>query len=618
MLSGDTQVQVQGLYTFPSVDTVAHYLVSEAIRRQADYIEICLEDRERIDLEVRDNGLSDSFEAVRNSLEMRLLAGLGTVAVTTCLPSESIATLISLDSLATRPTSRLRKPGQIVSICNLYSMFPPREREYLSAQDHSASLNLSVIRPILIHPDVHLVVKIRGKVVLELEKTVYLRDRLSAALGEGLYQPVDYTQGGLQVTGAITGLSTRKSAQFLYLNQLPIDCIAIKTAIDRHIQSAVTGKAAQINLAYVLNLRFNKQPQVRMEGNCKLLELTADLLAVFDDILHVMVQEKLGITVKCDKKMSLKRKQPAALTGPQRHTIHADLSDKELLELLDKGSEQPLPRLKRPKLSKPVPNPPNFPLISAVVEEVCSEPVKTSFALPAALQSFLKFASVTCPSNTLKEIHKEFTLSVSDFASLVYVGQYDKKCLMGSVEKEGYLLVVAIDQHAAHERVNLEELQANVRDYTSSQLANVQLSVSISDAETIKTAENELKSWGFSYTFLESSGKLHIQSVPVICGKALEAESLIPFSKDVSLPGLPLAVHQYLSHSILCSKACKQAVKFGDSLAPSTAIGIISRLAKCKLGLMCAHGRPTAHILLAVPVRTEVQRGNRSKTPVFN
>jgi hypothetical protein len=500
-------------------------------------------------------------------------------------------------------------------------MFPPREREYLSGTDHSASLNLSVIRPILIHPDVHLVVKLRGKAVLELVKTHCLRDRLSAALGEGLFQPVDYKQGGLQVTGAITGLSPRKHAQFLYMNKLPIDCIAIKAAIDKHIQSAVTGKAAhtaQINLAYVLNLSFDKQPQVRMEGNCKLLELTADLLDTFDDILHVMVQEKLGITVKCDRKTSLKRKQPAALTGYQRHTIHADLSDKELLEVLDKGSEQPLLPLKRPKLAKPQANPPHFPQISALVEEVCSEPVKTCFALPAALQSFLKFASVTCPRENVKEIHKEFTISVSDFAVLAYIGQYDSKCLMGSLEKEGHLLVVAIDQHAAHERVNLEELQVNVRDYVSSQLVNVELSVSISDAEALKAAENELKSWGFSFTLLETQGKLRVQSVPVICGKALEADSLIPFAKDVTLQGLPLAVHQYLPHSILCSKACKQAVKFGDSLPPPTAIDIIYRLSKCKLGLMCAHGRPTAHILLAVPVSTEMPHVNRNNSRVFN
>ena len=280
--------------------------------------------------------------------------------------------------------------------------------------------------------------------------------------------------------------------------------------------------------------------------------------------------------------------------------------------------EQPLLPQKRPKLAKQPTNPPNFPQISSLVEEVCSEPVKTSFALPAALQSYLKFATVTCPSNNVKEIHKEFTISVSDFACLTYIGQYDNKCLLGSLEKEGHLLVVAIDQHAAHERVNLEELQTNVRDYLSSQVVNVDLTVSISDAETIKTAENELKSWGFSYTFLETQGKLRVQSVPMVCGKALEAESLISFSKDVSLQGLPLAVHQYLSHSILCSKACRQAVKFGDSLPPPTAIDIISRLSKCKLGLMCAHGRPTAHILLAVPCRTEMSHGNRINSRVFN
>ena len=607
LLGENTQIQIQALYAFPSVDSVALYLVSEAVRRQADYIEVCLEDRDRIALEVRDNGRADPLEDIKQSEEMRLLGGLGTVEVTTCLPFQSVATLLSLNSLAMRPTSRLRKPGQIVSISSLYSMFPPREREYLSSSDHS-TLNVSVLRPVLIHPDVHLVVKTKGVTALDLGKSRNLRERLSTALGEGLFEPVAYKQGGLEVTGAIAGLSSVQ-AQFLYVDKSPVDCVAIKAAVTTHFQSAVAGKSkrnGQISLVYVLNLHFDQQPQVRLEGSGRLLELREDLMSSFDDILHLMLEEKLGIAVKCDRKRSLKRKLPAVLKGLQKHTIHADLSDKELLEMLDRGEAPHIEAAKRPKLAKPQAPIPRFPQVSALVEEVCSEPSKAAFALPAALQSFLKFASVTEPCAKTMEIHRSFTLSVSDFASLSYIGQYDKKCLLGSLQKEGYLLLVAIDQHAAHERVNLEELQGRLSDCVTASPVCVELPLSLTTEATIKAAEEKLLKWGFAYTILETQRKISVRSVPVVCGRALEADSLISIAADISFQGTPLAIH-----SILCSKACKQAVKFGNSLSPATAIDIISRLSQCKLGLICAHGRPTAHILLALPLQR-----NRSRAPV--
>lgn len=607
LLGENTQIQIEALYAFPSVDAVALYLVSEAVRRQADYIEVCLEDRGRIDLEVRDNGRAEAWEDIKRSQEMRLLGGLGSLSITTYVPFQSFATLFSLNSLEMRPTSRLRKPGQITSILSLYSMFPPREKEYLASNDHS-SLNLSVLRPILIHPDVHIVVKVRGETRLELGKSSSLRERLSTALGGDLFEPVTYRQGTLEVTGAIAGLSTLK-AQFLYMDKSPIDCVAIKAAVDTHFQSAVMGKAkrsGQISLVYVLNLHFDQQPQVRSEGSSRILELGKDLMSTFDDILHIMLEEKLGIAVKCDRKGSLKRKLPAALKGLQKHTIHADISDKELLEILDRGEEAPIQVVKRPKLAKPQAPLPRFPQVSSLVEEVCSESSKATFALPAALQSFLKFASATVPNQSTAETHRSFTLSVSDFASLAYIGQYDDKCLLGSLQKDGHLLVVAIDQHAAHERVNLEDLQARVLDCVSASPAYIELPLSLNAVEILRNAEEKMQKWGFAYTIEESQRKVSVQSVPVVCGRPLAADSLLSFATEVSFQGTPLAIH-----SILCSKACKQAVKFGNSLPSATAIDIISRLSQCQLGLICAHGRPTAHILLAIPLK-----GNRSRTPV--
>ena len=45
--------------------------------------------------------------------------------------------------------------------------------------------------------------------------------------------------------------------------------------------------------------------------------------------------------------------------------------------------------------------------------------------------------------------------------------------------------------------------------------------------------------------------------------------------------------------SILNSKACRSAVKFGDALNEKQMKHLLRNLSRCKLPFQCAHGRPT-------------------------
>ena len=50
--------------------------------------------------------------------------------------------------------------------------------------------------------------------------------------------------------------------------------------------------------------------------------------------------------------------------------------------------------------------------------------------------------------------------------------------------------------------------------------------------------------------------------------------------------------------SILCSKACHGAIRFGDFLPRRQCIDLMADLALCQLPFQCAHGRPTLFPLI--------------------
>lgn len=549
VLSRNTQIQVQGLYSFPTVEAVGLYLVTEAVKRHADYIEVCLEDRDKINLEVRDNGIPEGMEALAKSEEMKMLAGLGTVQVTTCSDKHVPASLISLHpALTIRPTTRLRKPGQIVSISSLFSSFPPREKEYLSSDSHTANLNLTALRAVLIHFDVKIIVQIMGKIVLNIEKMTNLMERFLHVLG-GNVQLIDYKKDGIEIKGAISELNNHKK-QFLYLENRPITCPAITDLINSHIQTALMGKSNrnnQIYLIYALNLRFEKMKSGQIEGGCVFLMLENDEIAIFEEIFHIIMKEKLGIAVKCDGNpaKSLKRKQPARLIEPKKHTFHHNMSDTELVQALDQG-ETAEEHIKRPKLMKNAVEKRRWELglVASLVEEACTDVSKPVFSLPASLQSFTKFPSCPNPPHFL-ETHQSFTLKVSSFSSISsYLGQFDDKCLLVSLHQNGYLLLIGIDQHAAHERVNLECFERNWRENVGSVGVNEELEVSVSDLERVKAGENELKRWGFEYYLMEETGKIRVKKVPEVCGKGLDPGSILTIASDYRLQASALPIHR--------------------------------------------------------------------------
>nr|XP_034889821.1 DNA mismatch repair protein MLH3 isoform X1 [Populus alba] len=185
------------------------------------------------------------------------------------------------------------------------------------------------------------------------------------------------------------------------------------------------------------------------------------------------------------------------------------------------------------------------------------------------------------------------------------LNQVDKKFI--PIVAGGTLAV--IDQHAADERIRLEELRQKV-------LSGEEKTVTYLDAEQelilpeigyqlLHNYAEQVREWGWicniqgSGTFKKNLNILHQQptvitllAVPCILGVNLSDGDLLEFLQQLSdtdgSSTLPPSVLRVLNY-----KACRGAIMFGDSLLPSECSLIVEELKQTTLCFQCAHGRPT-------------------------
>ena len=208
-------------------------------------------------------------------------------------------------------------------------------------------------------------------------------------------------------------------------------------------------------------------------------------------------------------------------------------------------------------------------------------------------------------------------------ASLRVLGQFDKRLVLAALSfhprEERPSLLLAIDQHAMDERVQLERLkngclasgeqetplrtERRPRPVLLDSLVTCCLlpspSLSLAEGEEwgkrVERKVSVLESWGFSLQPTEQGWVL--LSTPRFLGKPLE---LLPFLEDdhvMRWPGTEATRRFY--HwpkpvlDLLASKACKSAVTFNTSLSVDEMRSMVAKWLLCEDPTVCAHGRPS-------------------------
>uniref|UniRef100_U3JV13 MutL homolog 3 n=1 Tax=Ficedula albicollis TaxID=59894 RepID=U3JV13_FICAL len=182
-------------------------------------------------------------------------------------------------------------------------------------------------------------------------------------------------------------------------------------------------------------------------------------------------------------------------------------------------------------------------------------------------------------------------------------------------------LLILVDQHAAHERIRLEQLIADSYEKEAAACGKKKiLSSSISPPLEIEVTEEQrrflrccyknLEDLGLELSFPETKNSLILVRKVPMCFIEREANELRrkrqPITKSIveeliqeqvelmqttrggARGTLPLTFLK-----VLASQACHGAIKFNEHLTLEESCRLIEALSSCKLPFQCAHGRPS-------------------------
>uniref|UniRef100_A0A8D0KX08 MutL homolog 3 n=1 Tax=Strix occidentalis caurina TaxID=311401 RepID=A0A8D0KX08_STROC len=182
-------------------------------------------------------------------------------------------------------------------------------------------------------------------------------------------------------------------------------------------------------------------------------------------------------------------------------------------------------------------------------------------------------------------------------------------------------LLILVDQHAAHERIRLEQLIADSYEKEAAACGKKKLlSSSISPPLEIEVTEEQrrflrccyknLEDLGLELSFPETSSSLILVRKVPLCFIEREANELRrkrqPVTKSIveeliqeqvelvqttgggARGTLPLTFLK-----VLASQACHGAIKFNEHLTLEESCRLIEALSSCQLPFQCAHGRPS-------------------------
>src|SRR5712691_4780203 len=176
---------------------------------------------------------------------------------------------------------------------------------------------------------------------------------------------------------------------------------------------------------------------------------------------------------------------------------------------------------------------------------------------------------------------------------------------------EGELGVYLVDQHAAHERVLLEELRASLSGRSERQLLLEPLVLDVPPA-AVALAEQSADELGQLGFVVEAFGprQVLVRAVPGILverqPERVLQETLVTLATNTH--DLVIEQHASWSERLAIVMACRSAVRAGDTLAQPEMEVLLRRLGEATLCRTCAHGRPTAILLSHAQLEKEFGR----------
>ncbi|XP_059860157.1 DNA mismatch repair protein Mlh3 isoform X1 [Delphinus delphis] len=212
--------------------------------------------------------------------------------------------------------------------------------------------------------------------------------------------------------------------------------------------------------------------------------------------------------------------------------------------------------------------------------------------------------------------------------SMQVLQQVDNKfiaCVMSTRTEEngkaGGNLLVLVDQHAAHERIRLEQLtigsyekqqpQGSGRKKLLSSTISPPLEITVTEEQRrlLSCYHKNLEDLGLEIIFPDTSDSLVLVGKVPLCFVEREASELRRGRSTVTKSIVEEFIQEQLEllqttggiqgtlpltvQKVLASQACHGAIKFNDDLSLEESCRLIEALSWCQLPFQCAHGRPS-------------------------
>ena len=502
--------------------------------------------------------------------------------------------------------------GTCIDVSDLLFNVPAR-RKFLKGEATETSHITDVVSKLaLANPSVHIRLKNRSRTTLNAPGHTNYEDRVQAVMGTRLGARVERVQGeygGVSVQAFLgepdLAQSTTRGLQ-IFVGKRPIRDRGILHAIMQGYNELIPRGRYPVAVVLVdtpkADVDVNVHPQ-------KLEVRFSDPQLVYAAVRQVVRQGVMdspwgapgaGDTGQGSQMHVIASKAPPGLRGdmPREASAMAKSYAREHAKLMlpwgrsVRGEEPVSPGAVRAKGSGPV----------ADAALVSGEKASKQTAKPAAIAADMPLPTVA-KGSAPPERGSEF------FGSLRYLGQLDRTYLLCEADGE----LVMLDQHAAHERVELDKLLSRYRDGTmpvQKLLFPQTIGLDAKQATAAEAHGEQLAALGFELDdFGDGGGTMTyaLKAVPSGLRNADPETVLRSVLDELVRTGQGRAIDEIVE-TLLATVACHSVVRAGDTLSAQEVKSLLVAMDSVDFRGAAPHGRP---VLLRIGISEIARRFGR-------
>jgi len=483
--------------------------------------------------------------------------------------------------------------GTSVTVRDLFFNTPARLKFLKSVPTEFGLISDTIGRIALAHPDISFSLIHPQQVVLQTSGRGDLRETIGAILGHAIARqliPINAQQGDWQIEGFISPpdlVRSSKQTQTFMINGRIVRSPFLSRVLEEGYHTLIPTK-----LHPVVVLHLHVPPS---EYDVNVHPTKMDVRFKSEQALAPFISQTVYQTlIKSRPLPSFQTQKPSAYETKTTFSVKA--SPHAVVSALLENSKprgqfhEPIPPAasvsEKQPLRPEIVDQPRFFLPAQEQPGILERPKDNAPNQKASAKSTIQVDSLpqNAPSHEV-DIIEEDTL-----ANIWPLAQLFKTYILAT---DGEVLLM-IDQHAAHERINYERLLAEFEQAKhSSQTLLIPLPMEFTLQEEQVVLENlwNLTEMGF---ILEQFGERTylLRGVPVHTGTAQADRLLRQFIEEVLQKNSTPTIEKLLEEWIYLL-ACKESIKGQDSLSLLEMEQVIALLGKTHNPYTCPHGRPT-------------------------